>query len=312
MAEPRGRSFAVGDKIVGETGEAPNWLLGDPRANQSPEPDPRLRVQRSQLDRELGERLELGNELVDRPVQVGNYDGVDELQRDFRTWDEFNERLLRQRFTNGKVADEYHFHQIAFGGRGVPQQELERAHRDVGRQQRRLESLRQQLELFESEQEEGAVPMSSEAAPPGSKVFVVHGHDLEVRMQVVEVIRKLTGEEPTVLQEQPIGGQTVIEKFETYAREVGFAAVLFTADDEGRRKGDSDLKARARQNVVLEYGYFVGKLGRPRVVPMLEAGVEMPSDLNGLGYIELAGEWPIKLAREMKTAGIAVDPGKLL
>jgi Predicted nucleotide-binding protein containing TIR-like domain len=227
------------------------------RSNSStPEPEPVLRVSRSQLDRELGVRLELGQELLDRQVQ--DSPGLEALRADFYTWDEFNEELLRRRFSSGRVANEYRM--LAIGGGSVsPQQELQMLLSDITMQSRRLASVRGRLSLFESEVEEDAVSGSSAEGPQGTRVFVVHGHDGEVKYQVVEFLETTTGQRPVILHEQVDAGRTIIEKFEAHASEAGFAVVLLTADDEGRAKGDTALSPRARQNVVLEFGFFVGK-----------------------------------------------------
>jgi predicted nucleotide-binding protein len=275
-----------------------------------PEQEPVLRVTRSQLDREIQQRLELGQQLLDR--QVPTMEAVNELRRDFYTWDEFNQQLLESRFSTARVAGEYAIvAYISGGGRGTPQQELERVHSDITRQRRKLESVRQRLPLYTSEVQEDEVESSPAGSPQGKKVFVVHGHDGDVKYQVVEFLEKITGERPIVLHEQPDSGRTIIEKFEDHASDAGFAVVLLTADDLGRAKEETTLSPRARQNVVLELGFFIGRLGRSRVVALHEAGVELPSDLSGVLYKPLAGNWHTALAGELRVAGIEVDLGRL-
>jgi predicted nucleotide-binding protein len=146
----------------------------------------------------------------------------------------------------------------------------------------------------------------------GHKVFIVHGHDGGTKLQVAEFLQNLTGERPIILHEQPDSGLTVIEKFETHASEAGFVAVLLTADDVGGVKGSTNQRPRARQNVVFEFGYFIGKLGRGRVVALYESEVELPSDVTGMLYTELSGNWHTKLARELDAAGIEIDLRKAL
>ena len=108
------------------------------------------------------------------------------------------------------------------------------------------------------------------------------------------------------------GPSRVIEKFEDHASEVGFAVVLLTADDVGSAKGAASQNPRARQNVVLEFGFFIAKLGRNRVVALYESDVELPSDLNGVLYKPLAGNWHTALAKELLAAGIEVDLTKFV
>lgn len=147
------------------------------------------------------------------------------------------------------------------------------------------------------------------AAPPQTKkVFVVHGHDDEAKEKVARFLERLKLE-PIILHEQANEGRTVIEKFEVYA-DVGFAVVLLTPDDVGALASErANLKSRARQNVVLELGYFLGKLKRNRVCALYKKGVEIPSDYQGVLYVELdsAGGWTLKLAQELSAAGIPID-----
>jgi len=140
------------------------------------------------------------------------------------------------------------------------------------------------------------------------KIFIVHGHDNELKQHVARILEKLDLK-PIILHEKPNSGQTIIEKIERYADEVQFAIILMTPDDEGRVKGDVELKTRARQNVVLEYGYFIGKYGRHRVVCLYKGVEELPSDMHGLIYIDKDNDsgWEYKLGKELKTAGYDVN-----
>ncbi|ACF12378.1 nucleotide-binding protein containing TIR -like protein domain-like protein [Chlorobaculum parvum NCIB 8327] len=141
------------------------------------------------------------------------------------------------------------------------------------------------------------------------KVFIVHGHDHGVKETVARFIEKL-GLEPIILHEQPNEGKTVIEKIERHAT-ADFAVVLFTPDDTGYpSKKPDDAKPRARQNVVLELGYFMARLGRNRVA-LLQVGddIEIPSDFSGVLYLTFdnGGGWKYQLASEMKARGMAID-----
>jgi len=107
-------------------------------------------------------------------------------------------------------------------------------------------------------------------------------------------------------------GATLIEKLEAHAG-VQFAIVLATADDVGRKARADQQQARARQNVIFELGFFVGRLGRNKVVVLLEPGIEIPSDFHGVAYHELdtRGAWKLALAKELKAAGLDVDFNRL-
>ncbi|HEY1774008.1 MAG TPA: nucleotide-binding protein [Gammaproteobacteria bacterium] len=144
------------------------------------------------------------------------------------------------------------------------------------------------------------------------RVFVVHGHDVAAREGVARFIQKL-GLEPIILHEQPDGGKTIIEKFE-HNSDVSYAVVLLTPDDVGSKRGDSTSKPRPRQNVIFELGYFVGVLGRSHVAALVKGEVERPSDYDGVVYISLDDHdaWKMKLARELQTAGHAIDMNNVL
>jgi len=145
--------------------------------------------------------------------------------------------------------------------------------------------------------------------PRNNSVFLVHGHDDGVKHAVARFIEQL-GIEPVILQEQINRGMTIIEKFEDVAARAGFAVVLMTPDDMGYPAGNAEeVTCRPRQNVVLELGYFVGKLGREKTLVLTKGKLEMPSDVLGLVYESMdRGEgWKLRLARELKAAGYSVD-----
>ena len=139
-------------------------------------------------------------------------------------------------------------------------------------------------------------------------VFVIHGHDAASRETIARFLEKL-GLQPVILHEQANKGRTIIEKFEDNA-DVAFAVVLLTPDDVGGLKGGKlKLKSRARQNVILELGFFLGKLGRQRVCPLVKGDVETPSDYDGVVYTKLddAGGWKMKIVQELQAAGLVID-----
>ena len=143
-------------------------------------------------------------------------------------------------------------------------------------------------------------------------VFIVHGRDEAARESVARVLEKLELQ-PIILKEKPSGGRTLIEKVEKYS-DVGFAVVLLTPNDIGYLKEESEqTEERARQNVIFELGYFVGKLGRGKVCLLQKGKIDIPSDYSGVGYVEMdfKGAWKIDLAKEFEEAGIEVDLNKL-
>lgn len=156
-------------------------------------------------------------------------------------------------------------------------------------------------------------PVTIATEGPNKKVFVVYGHDKASRTQLDAMLRRW-GLEPVILDELPSKGQTIIEKLEDYTEDVGFGVVLATPDDLGYPKDHEDQKAfRARQNVVLELGMLLVKLGRPKVAVLLGSQVDMerPSDIQGLIYIpfktDVQKEAGPLLAKEMAEQGYAID-----
>lgn len=142
------------------------------------------------------------------------------------------------------------------------------------------------------------------------KVFIVHGHDDGLKNEVARLIEK-QNIEAIILHEQASGGKTIIEKIESMT-DVGFGIILYTPCDVGSKKGnENDLKDRARQNVVFEHGYLIGKIGRKNVAAIVKGNVETPGDVSGVVYISYAGSWKFDLLKELKDSGYNVDFNKI-
>jgi predicted nucleotide-binding protein len=156
-----------------------------------------------------------------------------------------------------------------------------------------------------------AEPKQRRVSPPGvagSKVFVVHGHDEEMK-KAVQLLLTRARLDDVVLHECPDRGRTIIDKLVEEGREAGYVVALLTPDD---LLADGTL--RARQNVILEIGYFIGLLGKERVRLLKRGSVEIPSDLRGILFEEYddAGNWRLKLLKEIKAVGIEVDVDAVL
>jgi len=121
--------------------------------------------------------------------------------------------------------------------------------------------------------------------------FIVHGHDSAAILELKNYIQNtLKWQEPIVLREQPSLGKTLIEKFETFARKVDCVFVLLTPDDQVIASGTNDEKRRSRQNVIFELGFFYASLERSsgRVLLLHKGGVELPSDISGIVWIDIS------------------------
>ncbi len=147
------------------------------------------------------------------------------------------------------------------------------------------------------------------------KVFVVYGHDDIARTQLEAMLRRWDLD-PIILDQQASSGQTIIEKLEEYGSDVGYAIILATPDDDGKAKTEEIYKSRVRQNVVLELGMFLSKLGREKVAILLkeEKNFERPSDIHGLIYIPFQNkvdEVAISLIRELSRQGYVIDSTRI-
>lgn len=139
-----------------------------------------------------------------------------------------------------------------------------------------------------------------------SKVFIVHGHDALLKTEVARFIEKLKLE-PIILHEKASSGKTIIEKIEEYSN-VGFGIVLYTACDIGAKDEETpDLKPRARQNVVFEHGFLMGKIGRQNVCALVKGNIEKPNDISGVVYVSAEEEWRLSIAKELRNSGYEID-----
>jgi len=148
------------------------------------------------------------------------------------------------------------------------------------------------------------------------KIFIVHGHDEEMKQAVARAVEKIDLKS-IILHEQPNKGRTIIKKFEDYS-DVNFAIVLLSPDDIAypKDKSPKDKEFRARQNVIFELGFFVGKLGREHVFILYreEHNFEFPTDYSGICYTPYnnKGQWRFDLIGELNSCGYNVDANKLI
>ena len=144
-----------------------------------------------------------------------------------------------------------------------------------------------------------------------NKAFIVHGHDDALLHNIARYMGAMDIDS-IILQEKVGSGMTIIEKLEKYS-DVKVAIVLLTPDDIGKAKNEDKYSQRARQNVIMELGYFIGKLGRSNVFALYDEDVELPSDYIGVEYIALDDSegWKLKLAKELKATGLDIDLNKI-
>jgi predicted nucleotide-binding protein len=254
---------------------------------------------------------------------------------EFKTWKQttslYVEKVFGNDSKNAKLFEELSFWpSVWYSGMDEAKSNRECFDSGLNESEVLLKRFIQELELFEDSDASVAPSRVTEKRQRHwvGKVFVVHGHDEKLKLQVARFLEKLDLQ-PIILHEQADQGQTIIEKFEKHS-DVSFAVVLLTPDDVGGKlngkamkesfgffrsdvEGESSLKTRARQNVIFEFGYFLGKLGRANVCGLYCEGVELPSDYSGVLYtkVDHEGAWQFKLVKELKAAGLDVDANRI-
>ena len=276
-----------------------------------------LAVSRDNAKQRLQDRINQGMELKQR--QVGTREALDEFSNSYDKWDRFNSELLRRIFTTDEAAKEYDYWGVGIISLREPAlgERIADVYKDIDKKTHRLDSIVERLEL---------IPLSSQIAPTEpvrlssilpktKKVFVVHGHD-EIAKTGLEVFLHEIGLEPIVLHRQADVGLTVIEKFEKHS-DVGYAFILLTPDevaylasDETKADAERKKELRARPNVIFEFGYFIGKLGRSKVCCLYTGAVSLPSDVNGMiykRYDKSIEEVAYSVIKDLKASGYEVD-----
>ena len=277
-----------------------------PTAKEQPN-QPRLVVPRQDAEAKISHQIEKANQI--RALPINSWEALEEAERERSKWKSYSGVIAGA----GVGLESIGF--VVSGGPRDLRYEAKEFLQDMDRHIAKLESIRERLELIPepvSAATEGEVSVK-DSRLGGKSIFVVHGHDEAAKQSVARLLERLTLR-ALILHEQPNAGRTLIEKFEDYS-DVRFAVIVLTPDDVGYPNGrQTEAKSRARQNVIFELGFFIGKLGRERVCAIYKEGVEIPSDYIGVLYIPMdaAGAWQLRLARELKHAGIEVDPNKLL
>lgn len=236
--------------------------------------------------------------------------GVSASSPDFQAWKAKAERfLIKQYGQDSYEIQEFkkHHFTLTLYAAGTPNYEF------VAACKRDLQRVKAVFLTYLDELQESPenVEMNSiiQACRTGlSAVFIVHGHDDALKQSVARLIEK-QNIKAIILHEQPNQGATIIEKFEKNSY-VGAAICLFTADDTGKAKEEDVEEDRARQNVVFEAGFFMGSLGRDRVIILADKSVELPSDLKGVVYTS-SSSWQLDVLRELRAMGFSIDYNKL-
>lgn len=286
-----------------------------------------LTIDKATFKNVLNDRIEIGKKIFNTSVTTNEALNLNDAE--YRKWDDYNSEFLKQSFNfeHNEYRDDYDncatwvgFVGLSYRNYNDPNEKLKNLKEKIQKKILNLEQLRDKTDLLKSEIElmtytrtaDSNELVATTSESENKLVFIVHGHNDTIKVNVARTLEKL-GLTPIILHEQPNEGRTIIEKFEKHSK-VGFAVILLTDDDEGKSKSEMDLKPRARQNVILELGYFIGKLGRGKVVPLYSKDVDLPSDLYGLVYVPIdnSESWKFALVKELRAAGYNVDANKII
>ncbi|MBN2725047.1 MAG: nucleotide-binding protein [Deltaproteobacteria bacterium] len=272
-----------------------------------------LVIKREEAREKLEERIKEGETI--RNSKIPLY-GINEKYQKFYSWSDYNSELLERIFSDKKYMNEYNTKfLIPIYSNPSYEDKLNNFQGYVDNKIQKLKSILGRLDLIP---ESFSRKKISSLKSYSNKVFVVHGHDGGAKANL-EIFLRDIGMEPIVLHRQADQGKTIIEKFEQYS-DVGYAFILLTPDEVAylvseEKSEDKDRKKekRARPNVIFEYGFFVGRLGRERVCCLLKGGISLPSDVSGIIYKrfnESIEEVGVGILKELKAAGYEVNiPG---
>ena len=254
-------------------------------------------------------RLKIGEEMLNR--QINTNEELELLIKNSNSWSDYNAEYLKQSFNNSfnEYRKDYQSSGTYWGGIAGPSlQQPERQKFIIKNQITNLKNLIEKSVLFKSPTEE--TNQAKVLSINTNEIFIVHGHDEEAKSKTARFIEQL-GFRPIILHEQASSGKTIIEKIEEYTN-VGFGIILYTPCDLGGKTIDT-LKSRARQNVVFEHGYLIGKIGRKNVCALVKGDIETPNDISGVVYVKMDSDeaWHLKIAKELKSSGYKVDMNKL-
>lgn len=267
---------------------------------------------------------ELYSDLKNISLSPNNVDEAIQLFKDRATW------IFKALFTDSKELvtriNDIHFKPLVWGYEDEDQeifyenqaleQGLQQAHIVLRSATEKLKFARMlsetEIELKSKETSNGKdthkeTNKKSPTTIENKKVFIVHGHDENLKSEVALFIER-QGLESVILHQQASGGKTIIEKLEERS-DVGFAIVLYTPCDVGRLSTARRNNPRARQNVVFEHGFFIGKIGRGKVVALVKDGTEIPNDYSGVVYVNHneSGAWKTEIGRELAHVGYSID-----
>ncbi len=148
--------------------------------------------------------------------------------------------------------------------------------------------------------------------PINDRIFIIHGAN-EAKWRELSSMLSEMNLKPIVLSEKTNAANTLIEKFEKYAKDCSAAVAILSADDLVEDKNGKKY-FQARPNVWFELGWFYSKLGKDKVLLICEEIEDnvTPSDLQGvvqLRYGKNVQEVYRPLSKEFEAMGIGEIQG---
>ena len=258
----------------------------------------------------IADQISEGKAIMD--FQVRSEVEYEEFKRKFLIWRDYSSEILKS-IANTDELERKYSSSLLFARVSAPHYTFSNYYSQDKNKLKSaivgLESVHKRIELIQEINEEKT---EKQVERISREVFIVHGHDKASKQSVARCIEQLELD-PIIMQEQPNQGRTLIEKLES-SGEAGYAVIILTPDDVGGEASNpQNLKFRARQNVILEFGYFIGRLGRNRVCALHKGDVELPSDIHGVAWITLddSDAWRLAIVKELRGAGYNVDANKL-
>lgn len=292
-----------------------------------------LIIEKKDFEEQLKSQISKGAHLLEREVradkttivqpgriiEIKNYKESEKnsFLSDCRKWDSYNSALIRRSFDDNDAPYSYF---SAYGRTGdltnlLGEDIVKEVKHQISEKINYLENIIEQLPLIP----QVAVIATKDNRDMNTKidietkdVFIVHGHDSGLKNEVARFVADM-GYNPIILHEQPNQGKTIIEKIETFSN-VCYAIILYTPCDIGASNDGSNMRPRARQNVVFEHGYLIGKLRREKVCALIKDDVEKPGDIDGVIYVtyDNRGAWKMEIAREFQTLGLQFNSDAIL
>ncbi len=129
------------------------------------------------------------------------------------------------------------------------------------------------------------IPLSHRSQIPTTKnVFIIHGHDEPNTLKLYILLRDEFRLNPIKISSKPGQSRSIIDKFEVDASTCSFAFAIYSRDDEVVKSQEQYLQARP--NVFFESGWFTGRLGKDRLLILLQNGTKIHSDFDGISRIQ--------------------------